>query len=404
MYQAYKNIFDRLQLQYRIVQADAGNIGGSQTHEFQLLAAAGEDSLLVSDSSDFAANVEVCPAIDFDDTVTSREVECEIQKFPTPGLKTIDDLSKSLKLSQQELVKTLFYSANDGSDSSEKGLKPLAVLLRGADELNPVKLKNVLGLSNPPSMLTDEEVLAVTGAKPGSCGPVGLNIPVYVDHGVAKLKNFIVGANEDGYHFKNVNLGRDFKPHKVADLRMAREGDRCPQSHGRLKAFRGIEVGHVFYLGKKYSQKMNASFLDQNGKAQFFEMGCYGIGVSRTIQAAIEQCHDQDGIIWPRAIAPFDVHLCLLDPKDVETFKVAEKIYFELRSQGIDVLLDDRDERPGIKFKDADLLGMPFRINLGKKGLEMNTAEVILRKTKEQFKLSPSEIVSKITTLLQLSK
>lgn len=404
MYQAYKNIFDRLGLEYRIVQADAGNIGGSQTHEFQLLAAAGEDALLVSDTSDFAANVEVCPAIDFEETPVSSQAEQEIAKFPTPGLKTIEDLAKSLNIPSNELVKTLFYSANDGSDPKEKSLKPIAVLLRGSDELNPVKLKNVLGLTNPPLMLTDEEVQTVTGAKPGSCGPVGLNIPIYMDPGVAKLKNFIVGANEDGYHYKNVNAGKDFKPHKIVDLRMAREGDRCPQSQGRLKSFRGIEVGHVFFLGKKYSQKMNATFLDQNGKAQHFEMGCYGIGVSRTIQAAIEQCHDQDGIIWPQSIAPFQVHLCLLDPKDSATSQEAEKTYAALRSLGIDVLLDDRDERPGIKFKDADLLGMPIRINLGKKGLEQNTIEIVQRRSKEQLKVSPQEVVEKIASLLKISR
>ena len=401
MYQAYRNVFDRLGLDYRIVQADAGNIGGSQTHEFQLLAAAGEDSLLVSEASDFAANVEVCPAIDFEETALGTQVEHDLQKFPTPGLKTIDDLAKSLDLSPSGLVKTLFYSANDGSNPKDGGLKPFAVLLRGSDELNPVKLKNVLGLANPPLMLADEEVLTVTGARPGSCGPVGLQIPIYVDQGVSKLKNFIVGANEDGYHYKNVNLGRDFKPHQVADLRMAREGDRCPRGKGRLKAVRGIEVGHVFYLGKKYSQKMNATFLDQNGKAQFFEMGCYGIGVSRTIQAAIEQCHDQDGIIWPSSIAPFQVHLCLLDPKDPMTSQAGEKIYSSLRSQGFDVLLDDRDERPGIKFKDADLLGMPLRINLGKKGLDQNIVEMVVRKTKEQIKLSPDEIVGRVSSFLK---
>jgi len=315
MYDAYKAIFDRLDVKYRIVQADAGNIGGSQTHEFQLLAEAGEDSLLVSDTTQYAANIEVCPAIDFEPQV-SNETPKEVEKFATPGLKTIADLAKSLNVAEKELVKTMFFSANDRTNPKDTALKPICVLLRGSDEVNPIKLKNVLGLTNSPLMLTDDEVKATCGASPGSCGPVGLKIPIYIDTGVQGLKNFVVGANIDGFHLKNVNLEKDFAVFKTVDIRMAKAGDKCPESSGRLQAFRGIEVGHVFYLGTKYSQKMKATFLDSNGRAQPFEMGCYGIGVSRTVQACIEQNHDQDGIIWPQAIAPFDVHICLLDVKD----------------------------------------------------------------------------------------
>lgn len=404
MYQTYKNIFDRLGLDYRIVQADAGNIGGSQTHEFQLLASAGEDALLVSDTTDFAANVEVCPAIDFEPVViSSKAADRPLEKFATPGLKTISDLAKSLQVNEKELVKTLFFSANDGTNPKDKELKPIVVLLRGSDELNLVKLKNILGLTNPPLMLTDEEVRQISGASPGSCGPVALKkpCPIYMDHGVENMSNYVVGANEDGFHLRAVNHPRDFQATKVADLRMAREGDKCPISNGRLKSFRGIEVGHVFYLGKKYSEKMKATFLDQNGKAQHFEMGCYGIGVSRTIQAAIEQCHDQDGIVWPKSIAPFAVHICLLDVKDEATLKAAEKIYQDLRALKIDVLLDDRDERPGFKFKDADLLGMPIRINIGKKNLDQNIIEVIERKTKSLQKVSPDSVLQTVTDLLK---
>lgn len=400
MYEAYQAIFDRLGLNYRIVQADAGNIGGSQTHEFQLLADAGEDALLVSDTTNFAANVEVCPAIDAVPHV-SNEAEKALEKFATPGQKTIADLAKFTGMAEKELVKTLFFSANDGTDPKNSDLKPIAILLRGCDEVNPIKLKNVLGLTNPPLMLTDEEVRQVSGAMPGSCGPVGLQIPVYMDNGVSGLKNFIVGANEDGFHLKNVNHGRDFKSHKVADLRMAKEGDKCPESNGTLKSYRGIEVGHVFYLGKKYSEKMNATFLDKNGKQQHFEMGCYGIGVTRTVQACIEQSHDADGIIWPKAIAPFHVHICVLDPSNAEVMGYADTLYTNLQKKGFDVLMDDRDERPGVKFKDADLLGMPVRVVIGKRGLDNKEIEVVDRKTKTTVKVSPDAIMESIEGILK---
>lgn len=401
MYDAYKAIFDRLGLNYRIVQADAGNIGGSQTHEFQLLADAGEDALLVSDTTDFAANVEVCPAIDAEPTPPSNEPLKDSEKFATPGQKTIADLAKFTGLSEKELVKTLYFSANEGADPKDKSLKAIAVLLRGSDEVNPIKLKNMLGMTNPPRMLTDVEVKEVTGASPGSCGPVGLKIPIYADNGITNLRNYIVGANEDGFHLKNVNHGRDYEITKTGDLRMAREGDKCPQSNGRLKSYRGIEVGHVFYLGQKYSKKMNANFLDHQGKSQFFEMGCYGIGVTRTVQAAIEQSHDADGIIWPRAIAPFDVHMCVLDPKDAGLMEVANSYYKELQSKGYDVLMDDRDERPGVKFKDADLLGMPVRIVIGKRGLDNKEVEVVFRKTKAVTKVTPENLISEVEGLLK---
>lgn len=401
MYGGYKAIFDRLKLEYRIVQADAGNIGGSQTHEFQLLADAGEDALLVSDTTDFAANVEVCPAIDAVAYV-SKDTELKAtEKFATPGAKTIADLEKFTGVPSHELVKTLFFSGNEGFDPKDKSLKAFAVLLRGSDEVNPVKVKNMLGMTNPPLMLTDAEVLEVTGANPGSCGPVGLSIPVYMDNGVASLKNYIVGANEDGFHLKNVNHDRDFKATKVGDLRMAKAGDKCPQSEGRLQAFRGIEVGHVFYLGKKYSEKMGAHFLDAQGKAKPFEMGCYGIGVTRTVQAAIEQSHDKDGIIWPLEIAPFKVHMCVLDPADAELMKVAEQFYADFNAQGVDVFMDDRDERPGVKFKDADLLGMPVRVVIGKRGLQNNEIEVVDRKSKEVSKVAPNAVMETVQGLLK---
>ncbi|OFZ31454.1 MAG: proline--tRNA ligase [Bdellovibrionales bacterium RIFCSPHIGHO2_01_FULL_40_29] len=399
MYKAYERIFDRLGLQYRIVKADAGNIGGSQTHEFQLLAEAGEDALLVSTKTNFAANVEVCPAIDAVAYVAKDSQPRTVEKFATPGQKTIADLETFTQVPAHELVKTLFFSANE--DQKEKSLKAFAVLLRGSDELNPIKVKNLLGMTNPPQMLTDDEVREVSGAMPGSCGPVGLKIPVYADHGVESLRNYIVGANEDGFHFKNVNHAIDYQVTKFADLRMAKEGDKCPESDGTLKSYRGIEVGHVFYLGQKYAQKMNGVFLDKNGRSQFYEMGCYGIGVTRTVQASIEQSHDQDGIVWPRAITPFHVHICLLDPKDVELSGYVEKMKLSLEEKKIEVFLDDRDERPGIKFKDADLLGFPVRVIVGRKGFDAGQIEVVNRKSKEIVKLAPNEIVAKVEDLLR---
>jgi prolyl-tRNA synthetase len=399
MYEGYKAIFNSLGVKYRIVQADAGNIGGSKTHEFQLLADAGEDHLMVCDKCDFAANVEVAPALYEAKASTAQELALE--SFPTPGLKSIGSLSKSLKVEPRELVKTLFFSSNDGTDPNDKDLKAVAVILRGSDEVNPVKLKNALGISNPPLMLTDEEVKKVSGAWPGSCGPVGLTIPVYMDASMADMKNFVVGANKDAEHLKNVNSGRDFKPIKTADLRMATAGDVCPVCKvGKYQSFRGIEVGHVFYLGSKYSKAMQANFLTQEGDSKPIEMGCYGIGVSRTVQAAIEQNHDKDGIIWPVAIAPFQVHIVVLDPENGEVMQATEIVTRDLEARGHDVFVDDRIERPGVKFKDADLLGMPVRLNIGGRGLQNGEIEIVTRRTKEMQKIKLENAVEKISELI----
>ena len=402
MYKAYQAIFDRIGLQYRIVQADAGNIGGSQTHEFQLLAEAGEDALLVSDTSQFAANIEVCPAIDPEPAVSWNGPLLAVEKFATPGQKSIHDLSLFTGVAEKELVKTLFFNIHEDVKKPQ-GLKAIAVLLRGSDEVNPIKLKNLFGMTNPPAMLTEAEVLQVSGAHPGSCGPVKLSIPVYADLGVEPLRNFIVGANEDGFHLKNVNHGRDFQVVKFSDLRMARAGDKDPTGPGHLVAYRGIEVGHVFYLGTKYSDKMKAHFLDKTGQSRPFEMGCYGIGVTRTVQAAIEQSHDTDGIIWPVALAPFQVHICLLDTQDPASVSLCNEVEERLETLGYEVLVDNREERPGVKFKDADLLGMPLRLVIGKRGLENQEVELSIRKGKQQKKINPSQIIPEIQSLLPRS-
>lgn len=403
MYDAYKAIFNRLGLQYRIVEADAGNIGGSKTHEFQVLADAGEDHLMVCDTCDFAANIEVAPALT--KTTKSTAAALPMESFPTPGLKSIGTLSKSLGIPEGQLVKTMFFSTNDGADPTKKDLMAVAVCLAGDDEVNPIKLKNALGLSNPPLLLTDEEVKQTTGAWPGSCGPVGLKIPVYFDSAIEGFANFVVGANKDAEHLKNVNFGRDVQVKKFADIRMAKPGHFCPrcQEHGKAgvyKSFRGIEVGHVFYLGSKYSKAMQATYLTPEGTATAIEMGCYGIGVSRTIQAAIEQSHDADGIVWPHGIAPFDVHLVVLDPDQEEVRQSAEVLYRDLQAHGLDVLMDDRIERPGVKFKDADLIGLPVRLNVGGRGLKEGIIEVMARKNKIMDKVKAEEATEKVLELL----
>lgn len=395
MFQAYNAIFSRLGVTFRVVEADSGNIGGNKSQEYHLLADSGEDRLLVSDTSDFAANAEVCAAIE-DDVPASNEEFKAIEEFATPGLKTITDLSKSTGVAEKDLVKTMFFAAGEEGD-----LKPVTVLLRGSDEVNPIKLKNLLGLANPPLMLTEEEVHSVTGAWPGSCGPVGLKIPIYMDQGVAKLRNYIVGANKDGFHLRNVNHERDFKVTQVADLRMAQAGDKSPDGQGHLIEHRGIEVGHIFYLGQKYSKAMSANYLDAGGKSQFIEMGCYGLGVSRAVQAVVEQNHDKDGVIWPLSIAPYAVHICLLDPDDQEISEISEKIYRELERAGVDCFVDDRSERPGVKFKDADLLGMPLRLTIGARGVKSGEIEMVTRSSKEMKKVPVDKVVSEVLEWVQ---
>ena len=367
MYDGYKAIFERMGFEYRIVEADAGNIGGSVTHEFQVLAEAGEDRIIYCNKCEFAANVEVAPNMPVNEEAPAAQT---MEMFDTPGLKTIADLSKMLGVPEKNLTKTLFYADAEG--------KPVCFLLRGSDEANPVKLKNALNMSAQPLMLTDEEVFKVSGAHPGSCGPVGLNIPIYMDSALHVRTNMIVGANKDGKHYKNVNRGRDFKETAIVDIRMAQVGDQCPRcKKGSFKQARGIEVGHVFLLGAKYSNAMGATYLAQDGKATPIQMGCYGIGVTRTLQAAVEQSNDKDGIIWPLSVAPFAVCITPLSvAPDSQGMKLALEFYNELTKRGIEVILDDRDDRPGVKFKDADLIGFPFRIALGEKSLAKGEVEI----------------------------
>ncbi len=388
---AYVKIFDRLGLEYRIVKADAGAIGGSLTEEFQVLASVGEDELLVSDSSDYAANIEICPRNFVVDVPDSVSLEIAKEEISTPGLRTIEDLSKALSMPEEELVKTMFF---EGEYPNGKLVK-FTVLLRGCDQVNTIKIKNNLGFATEPRMLTDVEVKELVGASPGSCGPVGVETNIYMDQFLKDYKSMVVGANKDDFHLKGVSPGRDFQVKEIFDLTSAQEGDVSPDGKGALKSIRGVEVGHIFYLGTKYSKSMKAQFLDSKGKAQFFEMGCYGLGVSRTLQAAVEQSHDENGIIWPKALSPFDVHICLLDSND-EIDEYLSKTVKELESSGLTVFLDNRKERPGVKFKDADLLGFPVRLTIGAKGFAAGNVDICVRSKGEKTDCALADASKKI--------
>ena len=371
MYHAYNQIFTRLGLKYRVVEADSGAIGGNESHEFMVLADSGEAEIVYCDNCDYAANVEkaVCIA---EKAETGGNL-LPLKKIHTPGQRTIQDLTDFLKVGKDEQIKTLMYDA-DG--------ELIAAILRGDRELNEIKLKNALGC-NELVMANEENVRRSSGAGFGSLGPVGMNIKIYADLEVVAMKNFTCGANIDDYHYKNVNLGRDFVPEAILDIRNAVAGDPCPLCQAELKMLRGIEVGHIFKLGTKYSDVMGATFRDQNGQSCPFVMGCYGIGISRTMAAAVEQNSDENGIIWPIPIAPYHVIVVPVNSNNEDQMQSANSIYKILEQEGLEVILDDRDERAGVKFKDADLIGIPVRITIGPKALQENKVEVKKRWEKE---------------------
>lgn len=379
MKKAYENIFRRAGLRFCAVEADSGAIGGNHSHEFQVLAESGMDRLFICNACNYSSNEEVTP-IKVTTISESQDVQA-LEEFATPNLRTITDLAKALACEESELVKTFFVKF-----VHEKLTKYVTLLLPGDREVNLIKVKSALGESVDAEVCTDQEVLKLTGANPGSCGPVGLEIPIVLDQTLAGRVNFVTGANKDGFHYKNVCTPRDFAVAETADISLAREGDACPNCGGALKPERGAEVGHIFYLGQKYSEPMKVQFLDKDGKAKTTEMGCYGIGVTRTVQAAIEQCHDQDGMIWPPSISPFLVHFCLLDQSD-ELLAQLNAMTKELDAKGYDYFIDDRKERPGVKFKDADLLGFPVRVTLGRRAFENGVVEFTNRKSKEQEKV-----------------
>lgn len=387
MYKAYSNIFMKVGLSFRVVEADTGDIGGNQSHEFHAVAGAGEDAILLCKSH--AYNLEIAPVGKV--VKDTRSDLLEISSFDTPNIRTIAKLSNFLNVPESELVKSMFFY--DGGDN------PILVLVRGSDEVNPLKLEKVL--DSKVKFMTDQEVEDLTGSIPGSCGPVGLeNVKIYLDHGICNMTNFVTGGNQDGMHLKNVNYKRDFNIEGFFDLVFAKEGDVCPLCDGEYEQHRGVEVGHIFYLGTKYSKSMNATFLDAQQQSKFFEMGCYGIGVSRTMQAIIEQSHDDKGIIWPISVAPYQVHICNLDVADSSVTKFVNRIYSELSDFDIEVLVDDRDERPGVKFNDADLLGIPCRVTVGKRSFDKGQVELVDRKTLKKDSVSVNDIVSKIKDIV----
>jgi prolyl-tRNA synthetase len=381
MYDTYTRIFTRCGLAFRAVEADTGAIGGSQSHEFQVLTETGEDALLACDACSYAANVEEAKARP---PVDGTPGTAAIETVATPGKRTIEEVTAFLGLKAENLVKTLIYVA-DG--------KPVAVLVRGDRNLNEIKFKRELK-ARELVLASDEIVAKATKAPVGFAGPVGLQIPIYCDLEVCAMPSFVCGANVADAHYKNVVSKRDYTPTVCGDFREAAVADACPRcDKGHFVGYRGVEVGQVFFLGTKYSAPMRCNFLDGDGKEKPMIMGCYGIGVTRIAAAAIEQNHDKDGIVWPVAIAPFEVALVSLQVNDAQVTEVAERLYVELGKAGIEVLFDDRDERPGVKFKDADLIGLPYRIAVGKKGMAEGAVELKARRSPEVVKVKIEDIV-----------
>lgn len=399
MYDAYQRIFTRLGLTFRAVAADTGSIGGDRSHEFQVIADTGEDLIAYCPDSDFAANIELAPAFA---VIEKREQPTEtMQKVPTPGREKCEDVVKLLGVELTRSMKSVILAADRVNEKGEPlPAQIVMIMLRADHDLNEVKAGHLPELKEGFRFATDSEILQAFGSKPGYIGPVGVrdDIVVYADLTAANMSDFICGANEEGFHITGVNWGRDLPEPKVADLRNVVEGDASPDGKGTIKLQRGIEVGHVFYLGTKYSQALNATFLDENGKPKVLEMGCYGIGVTRLLGAAIEQGHDEQGIIWPESIAPFSTVICPMNYGKSELVrKTADKLYEDFKAAGIDVILDDRDMRPGVMFAEWELIGVPHCIVVGERGLKNGEVEYKhRRKVKEKQLIKLEDIVSKI--------
>lgn len=389
MHAAYCKIFERLGLDYRPVIADTGSIGGSSSHEFHVLAASGEDDIAFSDQSDYAANVELAEAVA---PAAARPAPSEtMQLVDTPNAKTIAALVEQFSLPIERTVKTLIVHA----DSEHTDAKFVALLVRGDHELNEIKAAKLPEVLSPLSFATEAEIREAIGAGPGSLGPVNLSLPVIADRSVAVLSDFAAGANEDGKHYFGINWERDLALGQVADLRNVVEGDPSPCGQGTLQIKRGIEVGHIFQLGKKYSDAMKVGVLTESGKHDTLHMGCYGIGVSRIVAAAIEQNHDEYGIIWPTALAPFQVVLIPMNMhKSVRVQETAEKLYAELTAAGIEVLFDDRKERPGVMFADMELIGIPHQIVIGERNLDEQAVEYKNRRSGDKQKVAISDVLA----------
>lgn len=390
MYSAYSAIFTRLGLRFRAVQADSGAIGGNNSHEFQVLAESGEDLLAVSNESEYAANIELAEALAPAAVNTQKEA---ISEVATPKAQTIEEVSQQLNIAANQCVKTLIVVGTD---------TPLvALVLRGDHELNAVKAEKLTAVASPLQMADGKDIHETLNCKPGSIGPKDLSIPVIVDRAAAALSNFTCGANRDGFHLCNVNWDRDIPTPEVADIRNVVAGDPSPDGQGTLELVRGIEVGHIFQLGTKYSESMKATVMDAEGRARPLTMGCYGVGVSRIVAAAIEQHHDDRGIIWPQAMAPFQVAIMPMNMhKSTRVKEAAETIYQALLNAGIEVLIDDRAIRPGVMFNDIELIGIPHLITIGERGLDRNIIEYRSRASSENEELNIDEAVQTILNRL----
>lgn len=383
MFNAYNAIFRRCGLRFRPVEADSGSIGGSFSHEFMVMAESGEDAIAFCEKCNYAANLEKAEIARPENTPPIASERPALESVETPNVRTIEEVSAFLNVTPQQIVKTLIFNA-DG--------KACAVLIRGDHEVNEIKVKNILGAVEL-ELADDGMIFKATGAPRGFAGPVGVKVRVIADYSILDLVDMVTGANREDCHLKNVNLGRDFTVESFADLRVVQPGDACPRCGGEIKFARGIEVGHVFKLGDKYSRAMKAVYLDRDGREKTMIMGCYGIGIGRTVAACIEQNFDPNGIIWPMPLAPYAVIVTPVNVNEPDVMKAAGEIYEELLAAGVEVILDDRDERAGVKFKDADLIGIPLRIVVGSKNLSQDRVELKIRKTGETRLYPKSDIV-----------
>lgn len=387
MFDTYKRIFSRLGLDFRAVIADTGSIGGSASHEFHVLASSGEDAIAFSDSSDYAANIEMAEALA--DKVQADAATQALTKVATPDQRSIDDICQFLKVEAKQVLKTLIV-LGEAEEGQEAPL--VALILRGDHELNKIKAEKIAGIASPLCFADEEQIQTQLACSTGSLGP-NLNIRTIVDRSAAVVSDAVCGANEDGYHVTGFNWGRDASIQEVADIRNIVAGDKSPDGQGLIEIKRGIEVGHIFQLGKVYSEALKASYLDENGKSQIMTMGCYGIGVSRVVAAAIEQYHDDKGIVWPASIAPFQAVIVPINYQKSEAVQAAsDKLYQQLLDLGIDVLLDDRNERPGVKFADSDLIGIPHRFVIGDRALKNNELEYKARNEQEAVMINLEEL------------
>ncbi len=390
MYQAYTNIFTRCGLDFRAVLADSGAIGGKDTQEFMVLSEIGEDTIAYSDGSSYAANIEMAEV--HQEYEKSDEPEKELSKVETPGQKTIAEVSEFLNVQASKIIKSLVLIVDE---------EPVMVLVRGDHEINDIKVKNALDATSV-EFADEEQTKELLNCSFGSIGPINLpsTLRIIADKAVETMVNAVCGANEDHYHYMNAVPGRDFTVEKFVDLRFIQEGDPSPDGKGTIKFARGIEVGHIFKLGTTYSEAMSATYLDENGKPSPYLMGCYGIGVSRTLTAVAEQFNDENGLIWPANIAPYHIHLIPVNMKDSDQGNLAEKLYGELKENRYNVLLDDRNERPGVKFKDSDLIGMPVRVTVGKKAAE-GIVEVKVRKSGEVQEVKVEDLLQVLTNIFK---